>query len=331
MWKLVLCLFAVVLLGGGALVAMRPTQPISTSESDAARTETAAMTEVTTDARVGELETRVAPGVITRLTPTLTRGPAYYLYVPRSTASPRRMLVSVHGISRNAREHMEVFQSYAEAYGVVLVAPLFDEKAFRGYQRLVASDPKRGIRRADIGLQRILADVTHVTGMPSDRIYLFGHSGGGQFAHRFAMAYPENVVRYVISAAGWYTVPDLSVPYPYGMKPRRKLETPDMDVDAFLRIPACVVVGADDTERDETLNQAEWLDTTQGHTRVERAEYWVAAMTAAARWRELDTPFDLQVLANAGHDFTEMARRGRVADAVFRCLFGLPVEAAGGD
>lgn len=331
MWKLALCLLTVTVLGGAALLAPSSMpQPIARASSHATRIASAAVADIAAVLRDWSPTPDVAPGVVTARTLEDQPGGAYFLYVPRSTPSPRQILVAVHGISRNAREHIEVFQSHAEAYGVVLVAPLFDEESFRGYQRLVVPTPRAGVRRADLSLRQILADVTRSTGVASERFYLFGHSGGAQFAHRYAMAYPDSVERYVISAAGWYTPPDLSVRYPYGMKPRRKGGMPDLDINAFLRIPACVLVGANDTVRDETLNQADRLDSRQGRTRVERAEYWVAAMTAAARWRDLATDFTLQVLPDAGHDFTEMAARGSIADAVFECLFDRSPEGGGG-
>lgn len=329
MWKLLLSLVTVTLIAGAALIVSIRDPLGGRSDGSGAVAGAQTVTDVATALRRRREAAQVASGIITAHTLGASHGPAYYLYVPRSEPSPQTMLVTVHGISRNAREHIEAFQSKADEYGVILVAPVFDEEAFQGYQRLLFPKPDTGRERADTRLQSILADASRLTGVSSERFYLFGHSGGAQFAHRYVMAYPRQVKRYAISAAGWYTPPDLATTYPYGMKPRRKRDMPELDIDAFLHIPACVLVGAGDIERDETLNQAERLDATQGRTRVERAEYWVGAMTAAARWRELETEITLQILPNAGHDFTEMAEHGRMAETVFACLFGQSMETAG--
>ncbi|MFQ5774700.1 MAG: hypothetical protein ACE5GS_09300 [Kiloniellaceae bacterium] len=246
---------------------------------------------------------------------------AYYLYRPAKPAGRPKILVLIHGVSRNAREHMKVFQPYAERDGVTLVAPLFDEDHFRGYQRLGLNPRAERGNRADLSLHRILEEIGAPAGMPAGRFHLFGHSGGAQFAHRYAMAYPEHVIRYAISAAGWYTMPDLAVAYPHGMRVGKKAPGLRLDIERFLRIPACVLVGANDVERDATFKKSAFLDATQGRTRIERAERWVGAMTTAARWRGLDTPFALHVLPRAGHDFTELAKQGALAEVVFRCLF----------
>ncbi len=244
----------------------------------------------------------------------------YYLFRPQASKENAPLLVSVHGISRNAEEHIRAFAALAEARAVAVLAPLFDRQNFRGFQRLWTS-PRNGGHSAEPAFLAMLDDVSARTGLDAGRLCLFGHSGGAQFVHRFAMAHPDRVVRYVVSAAGWYTLPDLARPYPYGMKPSRRVPPEArFDIDAFLRIPACVFVGERDTQRDRALNTASTIDSHQGTSRRERAEAWIGAMTTAARWRGLDTCFTLRVLPGSGHDFTEMVQAG-LAEAAFRFLF----------
>ncbi len=247
-------------------------------------------------------------------------GVGYYLFLPAEMRAGAPLLVSVHGISRNAREHVHAFAAEAEARGVAILAPLFDKTNFRGFQRLWPS-PREGGLSSERALCAMLDDARAQAGVADERIHLFGHSGGAQFAHRFAMVHPERVVRYAVSAAGWYTMPDLARAYPYGMKPGRRVPADArFDIDAFLRIPACAYVGERDTIRDRALNTAPAIDSHQGTSRLERAESWIAAMTTAARWRGLETPFALHVLPDSGHDFADMVRAG-LAEAAMRCLF----------
>ena len=241
----------------------------------------------------------------------------YFVYRPNPPTQHHRVLVAVHGISRKPAELVEAFIPHAEKYGVVLVAPLFDEDDFRGFQRLGL----RNGQNADVALRRVLDEVAALTDTPTERFYLFGHSGGAQFTHRYAMVHPEEVIRYAVSAAGWYTAPDLALEYPYGMKAPPGLPDVYFDIERFLRIPACVLVGEYDTERDDALNKSEFLDTSQGATRKERAEQWVSAMTTAARWRGLDARFTLHVLPGSSHDFKDVVRNGQLADLVFRSFF----------
>ena len=125
------------------------------------------------------------------------------LLLPEIVQADTPLLVVVHGISRNAAEHLDRFAPLARAAGVAVLAPLFEAATFPDYQRLGARG--RG-RRADLALRARLDAIRREIGLSPRRIHLFGHSGGGQFVHRYAMAYPEQVAGYVVSAAGWVHV-----------------------------------------------------------------------------------------------------------------------------
>jgi pimeloyl-ACP methyl ester carboxylesterase len=243
----------------------------------------------------------------------------YFLYVPPGAAEGAPTLVTVHGISRNAGEHIEGFQPLAEEHGVVLVAPVFPPDRFPDYQRLGKSG--RG-ERPDRALGQILAEVAAATGADTNRLLLFGFSGGGQFAHRYAMAYPGRVAAVAIGAAGWYTFPDPLMRFPRGLKPHPGLGDLSFDAAEFLRIPMGVFVGERDVRRGAVLKQSNDLDEQQGATRLERGERWVAAMRAAAAAHALPTEYTFAVLPHAGHSFKRSMIRGGMGGLVFEFLLG---------
>jgi poly(3-hydroxybutyrate) depolymerase len=255
------------------------------------------------------IERRPAGGALT----------AYYLCLPRGRGAGAPLLVCVHGISRNAEEHMRHFAPLAQAHGVALLAPLFAQPEFPDYQRLGREG--RG-RRADLALCAILAALHREEGVADDRIYLFGHSGGGQFVHRYVMANPARVARFVISAAGWYTYPDPDRPFPIGIGPDPLLPDLRFDPDSFLRVGGCVLVGEGDTKRARSLRTGPMVDAMQGTNRVERARRWAEAMNREAARRGLPPPVELHVLPSAGHRFADMAMRGGAAERAFAYLFG---------
>ncbi len=245
---------------------------------------------------------------------------SYFLYLPQGDLKKSRILVAVHGISRNAYEQAFSFASQAEGYGVILVAPSFDKDSFTGYQRLGWTKKST---RADLALERILDEVIQLTGAPEAPCSLFGFSGGGQFAHRYAMAYPERVARVVLGAPGWYTFPDPTRRYPWGIKSSRHSRlgfTPSQ----FLSIPTCVLVGEYDNLRDEDLNKSSRIDSQQGCDRLERGSRWVQAMVAAARARNLDAHFCFEVLPGVDHSFSNCIKFGSLEAKVFNFLFGAP-------
>jgi pimeloyl-ACP methyl ester carboxylesterase len=135
------------------------------------------------------------------------------------------------------------------------------------------------------------------------RLLLFGYSGGGQFAHRFAMAHPRSVRAAVVAAAGWYTFPDAALPYPYGLRVGSRLPGIRLRQGRLLQVPMLVVVGDADTERETSLNQSSRIDQQQGRTRVERADAWFRAMGAAAERRGLRSRVERQTIPAVGHSF----------------------------
>lgn len=244
----------------------------------------------------------------------------YFLYVPRAGGRNAPLLVTVHGISRNAEEHAAMFSDHAEANGVVLVAPCFTVERHDDYQRL--GRVGRGVR-ADFALDSIVAEVARLTGADAEKIYLFGFSGGAQFAHRYAMAHPHRVARAVVAAAGWYTFPDPRTPYPYGIGPSQELPSLRFDPAEFLRVPIAVLVGAQDST-NESLRRNEEVDRQQGVTRFERARNWVAAMRAAARAHHLDPLVTFVEVDGIHHSFRQFMQEGRLGERVFDALFGQP-------
>ncbi len=244
----------------------------------------------------------------------------YFLYLPKACGEGSRVLVSVHGISRNALEHVSAFQALAERHNFILVAPLFSAERFSDYQRLgrVGAGP-----RADLALNRILRDVTGISGVDSERFYLFGFSGGGQFAHRYAFAYPHRVLALIVGAAGWYTLPDPGRGYPKGTANAVGLPGIVFNPQRYLKVPVCVLVGEHDTMRDRELKKSRWLDREQGVDRVERGRSWVKALRAAAAARGLHTRFQFELVPGVGHSFLESQRSDQFCELFSRLLLSV--------
>lgn len=252
----------------------------------------------------------------------------YVVYVPSRGGAGAPILVTVHGISRNALEQVSMFAPYAERAGVVLVAPVYEHARFPRYQRLSANE--RGESPVAV-MEAIVAEVARISGASGDRFSLFGFSGGGQFVHRYALAHPERVAGYVVGSAGWYTFPDAQRRYPYGVRYSPRLQMGGFELGRFLAVPGWVLVGERDVHEGTAMRKTERVMLEQGLSRMERGRRWVDAVNARAAELGLAAPVRFEQLPRSPHSFRRSMRRGELGQRVFGHLFGLeetPVRVA---
>lgn len=233
-----------------------------------------------------------------RFLPASRRGEAVAFLRPGASDAP--VLVSVHGISRNAAEHALRLARVPALDGIPILCPLFEKSRFGRYQQL---HPGADEGRADEALLRLLdrlAAARQIAGRP---ILLTGFSGGAQFAHRFAATWPGRVARLAPVAAGWYLWPDRELAWPEGFA-GQPAEFPPLDLAGLMAIPTRVICGTRDRRsREAAFRSSPELDARQGRTRFERARRWVAAMEDAAARAGLAADIAFLPLPGAGHDF----------------------------
>lgn len=233
-----------------------------------------------------------------------------------NAVSGQTVMIAIHGISRNAAELATRIAGDRRFDKATIVAPLFERTAFGKYQQLEAD--REGAQRADLGLLALLDRLEAELGLDCSRIALFGFSGGAQMAHRFAMLHPARVARLCVASAGWYTLPDHNLAYPYGLGNMR----PDgvAVADDFLDIPTTILVGERDTRIDESVRQDPEIIKHQGSHRLRRAKVWCRAMRFAATKAGRQGTFTLKMLPDVSHDFTASVRCGQLLPEVATAL-----------
>ena len=222
-------------------------------------------------------------------------GTKWFFYLPsqlkRDKRRPLPVVVSVHGAGselEGARGCAQAFVDFAERRRVAVIAPFFiDNHPHFQYLSI-------GGNRADLRLLEILEDAkARVPILYIKRVYLFGHSGGGQFAHRFALVHPHRILKGGASAAGGYTFPKPDLTYPGGTQKRRH-PLPEFQFAKFVQLPFAILVGDQDT------GQLQDNELPNGQNRFERARNFYATLKDYARERKL--PFRLLYQVHAGRD-----------------------------
>lgn len=232
--------------------------------------------------------------------------------LPPTLGPASRLVIVVHGTLRNAEEYLRSWVAWACEHDRVVLAPRFDPAGWRGPRRFsqgnVVGPARHGRPRLPESqwsfsvVEDLHRSVRDGLGLADDRFDLWGHSAGAQFVHRFALFKPAAPVRSVIAAgAGWYTLPDPEIDFPYGAR------HPDLGLGAAaLRAwtgqPLVLMRGELDRLRDEHLRVTPQADA-QGPHRWARAETMLRAgrrLDPACRWTLVDVP-------GAAHDERQMA------------------------
>jgi len=227
----------------------------------------------------------------------------YLRYLPGSHRAGETPLVFIHGYSRQVEAQVQALLPICEARGCALIAPIFDREHHPRYQQLGRS--RHGLRAYRVLDACLQEGLNWQAGEP---FLLLGFSGGAQFAHRYALAYPQQVARLIAVAAGWYTMPEEHTPFPRGLCTRRRLRDHALNPEYFLRVPTTVIVGGADTG-GINLRRGPALDAQQGHTRVERARRWVCSMREAAQRYGMETRVSYREVPGQGHDFNSFVSR----------------------
>lgn len=230
-----------------------------------------------------------------------------YYVSPARPGQRRSPLVVVHGRSRSTMRLAKAFAEGAYQEGFSLLVPVFDTENYHDYQIL------RGLAgpcAAAHALNAACADAALRFGFTPEPIALIGFSAGAQFAHRYAMRFPERVTSLVVAAAGWYTMPRPRIAFPYGCAPSIDMPEGIQELGAFFRIPTRVMVGDSDVDRDNKLRTSPALDEDQGVHRLERARRWVDAVCLSAVESGVIPQIHLEILPESGHSAKEAIHNG---------------------
>jgi predicted peptidase len=220
---------------------------------------------------------------------------SYCLYVPaahKTTTRPLPLIVVMHGTQRTAERYRDAYREFAEENDAVILAPLFpagiaEPGDLHGFKKLRF----HGIRFDELLLD-IVAEVGERYLVETERLYLHGFSGGGQFAHRFAYLHPERLAAVSIGAPGRVTRINPDVPWWPGTADLREQFGKDLDLPALRRVAVHMVVGAEDTDTWEIQEQG--VDAG-GDTRIDR----LTALRANFESHRVPVSFDL--VPGVGH------------------------------
>jgi hypothetical protein len=217
-----------------------------------------------------------------------------FTYRPKQCDSKCPIMIVLHGAKRDAYPYMKDWASVADDHKMILIGPQFEDRHWPKAAAYSAGDVKGQPDREKWAFAAIEHIFDEVRDGQNDYV-LFGHGAGAQFVQRMAIYRPDNRARVMIAAnPGWYTMPEwrkekdkdgkerqFIQPYPYSM-----VESPagEAELRAALQKRLVLVVNDKDpvVTDDEGLEKGDPVKK-QGESRMDRAENFIKAATAAAQ------------------------------------------------
>ncbi len=235
------------------------------------------------------------------------------LFVPDDVKPDTKIVIVMHGASRDAPRYYRDWKAQGAKLGFVVVVPEFTAASFPGsdYYNLGNVFKQNGRSNRDESLwtfsaiEPLFDEVVERLNSAQSRYTIYGHSAGAQFVHRFMYYKPDaRVERFIAANAGWYTLPLTEVGYPYGL---RNAHIERSELARIFASPLLLLLGDRDIETaGESLRSTKEAEA-QGPHRLARG--YTMYRLAKKRAEKLGLPFSWEnfVVKGADHDNAKMA------------------------
>ena len=235
-----------------------------------------------------------------------------FYHVPTSYTASSKVVFALHGGSRDAEGIRNNMIQKSIDYNFILIAPKFSSSNFSlgdGYNLgnvyVDGDNPSTNTLNDENEwsfsiIEPLFDSVKSSLSIEGEKYNLFGFSAGAQFVHRFIQFNPNARFNKVVAgAAGWYTVPNNSIPFPYGYQNSILIST---NLNDLLSSDLHIQVGAlDNNPNSAGLRHNEYADA-QGLNRVTRAVHFFESGQNIADSNNFNFNWSLHIIQGVGHN-----------------------------
>ena len=229
----------------------------------------------------------------------------HYIEPPADRMADAPVVIVLHGVNRNADDYAANWRELARMYGLRIYAPEFSARAFPGAALYNLGGIGTDGPYAYTIIEPLFSAIA-TRGGEAEGYYLFSHSAGAQFVHRALLF--EDLPRLITAFsanAGWYTLPDLQTPWPYGLG-----GTP-ADADSlrhWLTQPLVLLLGDQDTDSEDPNLRQSPEAMAQGPHRFARGAFFMRAAQVCAQSYDTRLAWVAHIVPGVAHDNAGMAR-----------------------
>ena len=241
--------------------------------------------------------------------PLASRPVRIHYHIPTGgNMSKMPVLFVFPGQERNAGDYLSAWRNEAEKRKIMVFAFEFPEASYTTEQYIEGGmfngstllNPSEWTFAV---VESVFDAVRKDTGSSQTTYDMWGHSAGAQFVHRYVTFVADARINRAVSAnAGWYTLPDLNLAYPYGLK---NTGFSARGLSSLFGRNLMIHLGTADTSRSG-LNTSSGAEA-QGPNRYQRGTYYFAEAVRLSwggghtfRWEKYE-------VAGVAHEFAKMA------------------------
>ncbi len=236
-----------------------------------------------------------------------------YYHIPIYVTNNTPIVFVFHGAGRNAKDYRDAMIAKANQFNFIVIVPEFSIANFPGGDGynlgnvfIDGDNPSIGTLNPEDEwafsvIEPLFDFIKQSLNNFTPKYHIFGHSAGGQFAHRFMMFKPNaRFDKVVSSGSGWYTVPDLDINFPYGFK-NSPLE--DNSFENLFEKQLTIQIGELDNDPNSAGLRHNQFADAQGLNRLERANHFFDEALQLSQENNLEFNWDLHINEGRTHDY----------------------------
>lgn len=239
-------------------------------------------------------------------------------YKPAGYTGETPVVVVLHGVKRDALAYRDAWKRYADQHNLLILVPTFTRQTYPGANGYNLGNVFHATTKAEL-TGKILPAQANPEALWSfalpDAVFddfktreqteqtgytLYGHGAGAQFANRFALFMQDSLACRIIAAnPGWYTYPDHSATWPYGIAGVTMID--DAQINRYLTAPLVLMLGSDDVKASGGVMRNTLQAKAQGANRHIRGATFIEYAKQLAAARDIALAWQFDYVAGAGH------------------------------